>query len=67
MPTFIGFLSRATPVEKLLASVTLGGLGSNPNVMIESDWFCPLTPKKSKNEIELWSDAYAISETFLQL
>lgn len=41
--------------------------GSNWNVMIDSDVFWPLTPKKSKKAMELYKSAIATMETFLQL
>lgn len=41
--------------------------GLNWKVMIESDVFWPLTPKKSKKAMELCKSAMATIDTFLQL
>lgn len=41
--------------------------GSNCVVIIDNDLFCPFTPRKSKNYLELWIEACEISGTPLQL
>lgn len=46
------------------SSVSLNG--STLNDMIVSDWFSPLTLRKSRNDILLWIEAEAISETLEQ-
>lgn len=40
-------------VKSFVTDIEVWLSGVNWNVMIDSDWFCPLTPKKSKKASEL--------------
>ena len=50
-----------------LEVVVLLSSASNWKTIDDKDEFWPLTPKKSRKDFELWRDACATRETFLQL